>query len=70
MKDEKLYYAIPLIVLRKFVEMNKDFGDNFMQILEIDPTFLFTEEEITQKGELKSNGIVIVDLNKLKGDSC
>lgn len=64
MKNKKLYYGIPLVVLRRFVEMNKDYGDDFMQIFEIDPRFLFAEEELPN---MVSNGALMLDLNKLGG---
>ena len=64
MKDKKIFYGIPLVVLRKFVEMNKDYGDDFMQIFEIDPRFLFTEDQLPN---LVSNGALMLDFNKLGG---
>lgn len=64
----KFYLAVPLGVLRRFVEMNKDYEDDFLQMFEIIPQMIFTQSQLEQSGALKSNGTVIVDLTKL-GDN-
>ena len=62
---ETYYLAIPLIVLRRFVEMNKDKPDTWSQLFELDPKRIFSKTELESYGEMESNGSVVVDLEKL-----
>lgn len=61
----KLYLGVPLGVLRRFVEMNKDYQDSFVQMFEIRPEFIFTQEDIGPNGI--SNGAVTINLDELYG---
>ena len=66
MKTNEIYFlSIPLAVLRRFVEMNKDKPNNYCQLFELDPRRIFSKTEIEQMGKIESNGSVIVDLDKL-----
>lgn len=64
----KIYLGVPLGVLRRFVEMNKDYDDSFMQMLEIQPHMIFTREMLESVGQPVENGSVIVDLEKMYGE--
>ena len=64
--QNKLFYAVPIVVLRKFMEMNKNVDDTYAQVFEPDPNFIFTEEELKQVGsKLEENGAVIYNLDNL-----
>lgn len=65
MKAETYFLSVPLAVLRRFVEMNKDKPDNWSQLFELDPRRIFSKSEIEQMGNIESNGSIIVDLDKL-----
>lgn len=64
-KTETYFLSVPLAVLRRFVEMNKDKPDNWNQLFELDPKRIFSKSELKDMGGVESNGTIIVDLNKL-----
>lgn len=66
-KNDRLFLAIPLGVLRRFVEMNKDKDDSWSQLFEIQPENIFSEAELNRAGSIERRGSVVVDLNKLYG---
>ena len=61
MNDEKLYYAIPLGVLRAFAKQNEDAPDNAIQLFELVPEHVFSEDELRQSGGFERRGITIVN---------
>ena len=63
----ELYLAIPLGVLRRFVQMNEDKEDSWAQLFEINPAFLYTKRQLEKNGTLEERGSVVVDLDKLYG---
>ena len=66
-EPEKLFLAIPLGVIRRFVKMNEDKEDSWAQLFEITPQNMFFESELKQNGTLEQRGSVVVDLEKLYG---
>lgn len=65
---EKYYLGIPLGVIRQFVKMNEQEQDDWLQLFEITPSFIFSESQLKEKvGSLKEKGVVVVDLTKLGG---
>ena len=67
-RQEPRYLAIPMIALRRLVELNQKKPDNWYQLFELDPTRIFSREELESFGKLESNGTVVVDLNKIQGE--
>lgn len=63
----ELYLAIPLGVLRRFVQMNEDKEDSWAQLFEINPAFVYTRKQLEDNGALEERGSVLVDLDKLYG---
>lgn len=60
MENETFFLAVPLGVIREFVKQNKNEPDNFIQLFELEPSRIFTEEEIKSVTELQRKGVVIV----------
>lgn len=60
-----LYFAVPLGVLRRFAQENKDESDEYIQLFELKPEFVFSKEELLQNGEMKEKGAVILDKKHL-----
>ena len=58
-KNDTYYLSVPLGVLRKFVEMNKDKPDDCSQLFELDPQRIFSESTLNQSGGIESNGVVV-----------
>lgn len=65
-KKDPQYLAIPMIALRRLVELNKNKPDAWYQLFEIDPARIFTKSELESFGKLESNGTIVVDLNKIQ----
>ena len=68
MTSKKIYLGIPLGIIRRFVEINKDYDDSFLQFFEIQDNFIFTDEDLKKMNAI-SNGVIIIDLEKLGGQN-
>ena len=71
---ERLFLVVPLGVLRKFVEENKEEDDYFLQLFELTPNHIYSESELTnEQFTLKTKSTIVIDGNNLpkhKEDKC
>lgn len=66
MINEKFYLAVPLGVLREFVKRNEGDPDNYLQLLELIPEHIVTEEDLANSNrEIKRRGMIIIDEDSL-----
>ena len=58
---EKYYLAVPLGVLRRFIEENKNDPDTYLQLFELVPEHIYPESAFTQNNaKLKSKSTIII----------
>lgn len=60
--SERFFYAIPLGVLRRFINENKDEPDNFIQLFELKSDQVFSEKELP---ELREKSMVIINRDNM-----
>jgi len=66
MINEKFYLAVPLGVLREFVKQNEGDPDNYLQLLELFPEHILSEEDLTvADGEIQRKGMIVIDEGNL-----
>lgn len=62
MTKERFFLAVPLGVLRRFLDENKNEGDEYLQLFELVPEHIYSEEELTNGfGEIKAKSTIIMD---------
>ena len=59
---DRLFFAIPLGVLRRFINENKDEPDNFIQLFELKSDQVFSEKELP---ELREKSMVIINRDNM-----
>ena len=57
----KHYLAIPLGVLRRFTEENKNEPDEYLQLFELKPEFIFSENELSNRDQIKRKSTIVSD---------
>ena len=58
---ERYFLAIPLGVLRRFLDENKNDSDEYLQLFELTPDHIYSESELSGKGTLKPKSTIILD---------
>lgn len=59
---ERFFLAIPLGVLRRFVQENQKESDTYLQLFELIPQYIYSESELIDAGgELKAKSTIITD---------
>lgn len=60
--EEQFFLAIPLGVLRRFVEENKKEADTYLQLFELIPQHIYSKSELERAGgKLKAKSTIITD---------
>lgn len=60
--EEQFFLAIPLGILRRFVEENKKEADTYLQLFELIPQHIYSKSELEQAGAtFKPKSTIITD---------
>lgn len=62
MTKERYFLAVPLGVVRRFLEENKNEDDDYIQLFQLSPDHIYSESELVNgDGEIKTKSTVILD---------
>lgn len=56
---EKLYYVIPLGVLREIIKQNAEKPNEYIQLFELTQDRIFSKTELEQHGNIEERGLII-----------